>query len=640
MKPQRFPRLRLSGIEYAILSVVFLLVIVAMGLCFTLGYSIVWYTGSTLTEVVSSTATVPSTHPTGATPSRVNPSPMPATTSVYVMPSQQVTPLPTSSIAPSLTPPPSVDIDALVAQMSLEEKVGQMILSGVPGKQLTAEAENLIRRYAISGIVYFGPNAQSPGQVLALSQDLQRVAANSGRGVPLFIAIDHEGGRIFRFSEGLTHFPSPMALGAANFSDLTYQVGAASAQELISVGINVNLAPVLDVNDEPLNPVIGTRSFGGFADRVSTMGVAYIQGLQRGNVIAVAKHFPGHGSTTTDSHTALPVINKTLEQLNQSDLLPFRASIDAGVGMILVGHISNRTIDPSGRPASLSPVLVQQLLRDQMGYEGVVMTDAMSMGALAGYNVSETAVLATQAGCDVLAYTNPEAAIASYNAILSAVQRGVIPNSRIDEAARRILILKERFGLFAQPLPPDGDIPYEEHSSLARQVANQAITASGRLSVPAIQSPSVLLVTPDALPPGSVTGDGVSLLGELLQAQGIQVDEYVYEVENTGQTAVIQAQVGRAIGAYPLAVVVTWNALLHQANLGDASQVSLLKAVLSSGTPTIVVAGDSPFDLELVGSNQPALATFGGLPEQIEALAAALLAKAAPPGVMPVNITH
>jgi beta-N-acetylhexosaminidase len=633
---------QLRSIDYAILAVVFLLVIVTLGLCFALGYSTLWYTRSTHTEVaeVTATATTSIISPTDVTSTPLSSLPLPASPTIPAMPSPQATSSPLPSIPPSSTSPPAVDVDALLAQMSLEQKIGQMIISGVPGRTLSPEAENLIQRYAIGGVVYFGPNTQAPSQVLALSQDLQRVAAGSGRGIPLMIAVDHEGGRIFRFAEGLTHFPSAMALGSANSVDLTYQAAFASAQELLSVGINVSLGPVVDVNDEPLNPVIGTRSFGGFPDRVSGMGVAYIQGLQNRGVIATAKHFPGHGSTTTDSHASLPEIDKSLDQLSQTDLPPFQAAIKADVGMILVGHISNRIIDPSGRPATLSPVLVQQLLRDQMGYNGVVMTDAMSMGAIAGYSVSEAAVRAAQAGCDLLAYTSPEAAVAGYNALLSAARRGSIPPSRIDEAVRRILLLKARFGLFSQPLPPGGDIPYDEHLSLSRRIAGQALAAGGGLQAPVIQSQSVLLVTPDTLLPGSATGDGVSLLGELLQAQGVKVDEYIYEVDNIGQTAVIQGQVLRAISSFPQAIIVTWNARLRQAGQGETSQINLLNAMLTSGTPVIVVAGDSPFDLSLVGPNQPALATFGALQVQIEALAAALLANSMPPGVMPVNITR
>ncbi|NWG75329.1 MAG: beta-N-acetylhexosaminidase, partial [Rubrivivax sp.] len=372
----------------------------------------------------------------------------------------QPPPLPTWTPRPAIpTPPPrptsAVDIDGLLNAMSLEEKVGQMIMTGIPGRAFDAQTAQLIETYHFGSVVYFAENTANPGQTRRLSQELQRAAAGAAHGIPLLIAIDHEGGRVHRFGQGLTHFANPMALGAAASPELAYQAAAAAARELLAVGINVSLAPVLDINDEPLNPVIGVRAFGGSPDLVTLMGMAYLRGLQDQGVIAAAKHFPGHGSTIEDSHFTLPIVNKTEAQLAQNELLPFQAAIRNQVGVIQVAHVAYPQLDPSGAPASLSPLLVQGRLRDELGFDGVVMTDAMSMGAITNrYSVEQAAQLAALAGNDLLAYPQAEMAIAAYQAILAGARDGTIPQSRIEEAARRGLRLKQRYDLFANAAPP------------------------------------------------------------------------------------------------------------------------------------------------------------------------------------------
>lgn len=548
-------------------------------------------------------------------------------------------PTPTLAIAawPTVAPLPTsaVEIEQLLAQMSLEEKAGQMIMTGLPGQTFDLQAASLIEDYHFGSVVYFARNAHGPEQTLRLSQDLQQAAAASGQGVPLLIAIDHEGGRVFRFDRGLTHFPSPMALGAAGSPDLAYQSAMAAGQELLAVGINTSLAPVLDVNDEPLNPAIGLRAFAGYPGEVTQIGMAYLRGLQDAGLVAAAKHFPGHGSTLEDSHLTLPVVNKTPSEWVHTELPPFQAAVQNGVGLILVGHISFPQLDPSGEPASLSPLLVQGRLRGDLGYQGVVMSDALSMGAITSRYTTEQAVLkAVLAGVDLLAYPEAELAVAAHRAILAGVQRGEIPQARVDEAARRVLLLKQRYGLFG----PRTSLPLQTHEPLALQAAQRAIAFSGQGQAPLVRLGRLLLVSPSAFPPGSRAGDNLSYLGELLQKQGVEVEEWIYSVEDSGQAAVIQAQVQVALPSYPQAVIVLWDALLARSQQGNLSQVNLLEAALASGTPLVVVAASSPFDLSLLPAGQPALATFGGLDYQVEALAEALLAGALPTGKMPVEV--
>lgn len=534
---------------------------------------------------------------------------------------------------PGISPTSSVDLEQLVAKMSLEEKVGQMIMTGLEGQTLSAEAKSLIRDYHIGGVVYFGHNIQNAQQTLRLSQDLQREAAAAGLGIPLLIAVDHEGGSVFRFKDSLTHFPNAMTLGAARMPELARQVGIAQARELRSVGVNLNLAPVMDVNDEPLNPVIGVRALAGIPDLAAQVGVAYLQGLQTAGVAATAKHFPGHGSTRIDSHLALAVVNKSADELQRTDLVPFRAAVEAGVEVVMVGHIAVPAVDASRAPASLSGPILEGLLRQQLSYRGVVMSDAMGMGAVTGnYSLEEAAVRAVNAGCDILAYTSSEAALAGHKAVLAAVRNGSIPLEKVDASVRRILALKQRLGLFGS-LPNTQEVDFAADQALAKFLAHQAIAASGPLSFPLVNVNRLVLVTPDNLPVGNVRGDGLSLLGELLTRQGLEVDEYIYSLEDPAQTAQMQGLTMVALRNYPLAVMVTWDARLKQEG-GNSSQVEFVQALSRSGKPFILVAGNSPYDLTL--TNGKGLALFGGLSYQIEALAEAFLAPTAPPGILPV----
>jgi beta-N-acetylhexosaminidase len=544
-----------------------------------------------------------------------------------------LTEIPTG-ISPTKT---NVDIDGLLRNMSLEEKVGQMIMTGIPGQTFNRNIKSLIETYHFGSVVYFAENTSDPGKTLKLSQDLQQAAATSGHGIPLLVAVDHEGGAVFRFKEGLTHFANPMTLGAADSVDLAYQVAAASARELRAVGINTSLGPVLDVNDEPLNPVIGVRAFGGFPDLVTKIGLAYLHGLQQNGIIAAAKHYPGHGSTIEDSHIVLPIVNKSEQQMELNELVPYRSIILAYPGIIQVGHVSFPQLDTSGVPATLSPILIEQKLRDQMGYSDVVMTDAMSMGAIINrYTTEEAAILAVGAGNDLLSYPETEMAITAYQAILAGVYDGSIPLVRVEESARRILELKARYNLFDFPQAP----ALETHGALARQSAQAAVVFSGKGSAPLVSAERLLLVSPGTLPSGSVAGDNLSLLGELLQMRGIEVDEWMYSVEDAGQTAAIQAQVQQVLPAYPQAVVVMWDGLLQQSQAGNLSQRNLVDSVLSSGVPVVFVAANSPFDLKMIPTDQPSLAIFGGLEYQVEILAEALLTDVLPSGKMPVSISH
>ncbi len=596
------------------------------------------------TQAALSTAGSGETTPPGAAPPTARPSD-PEHPAGPAQPSDPaLDPWPTLVASPQAPPgAPPVEVEARLGGMSLEEKIGQMIMAGIPGPVVGFQAAHLIDDLHIGSVVYFAGNTRSAEQTQALSAALQAAAQGGSPGVGLFIAVDHEGGSVFRFRQGLTHFPSMMSLGAAGSVDLAYQAGAANAAELAAVGVNLDLGPVLDVNSQALNPVIGLRSLGDDAANVSLLGAAYLRGVQDGGVTAAAKHYPGHGDTLSDSHDQLPVLSADVETLMGGELVPFMTAIANRVGMVMVGHLAFPAIDPSGRPASLSQVMVTDLLRGRLGYQGVVVTDSMAMGAIAKqYRIDEAAELAVQAGCDILAYPDGGAAETAHAALVQAVQSGRIGEAQIDAAVRRILILKAQAGLMdagAAAEPPAGPpaIDYAGHAALVKTIAAQAVSVVGRASAPLINTPAILLITPDTISSGAAVGDGLSSLGERLQASGVQVDEWIYSPAAPQVIAALQPDLLAAAQEAPLVIFMTWDARLEQAR-GFPGQMNLLNALLAGGRPLILAAGSSPYDLGLLPPDGVGVAIYGGLDEQVEALAAALMAEQLPPGRTPVRL--
>lgn len=344
-------------------------------------------------------------------------------------------------------------IDARVARMTVEEQVGQVMAVGFAGLALTPELETLIEQVKPGGLVLFARNVESPSQLAQLVADLQRTAR--GAGSPgLFISIDQEGGRVARLraQTGFTEFPSARSVGASPDPEGTARkIARAMAVEMKAAGINMDLAPVLDVDNNPDNPVIADRSFSSDPARVAACGVAFIKALQAEGIMAVGKHFPGHGDTNVDSHVALPVVPHDRARLEQIEFVPFRAAIAAGVAGIMSAHISFPAIEPTpGLAATLSYRVMTGLVRDELNFQGLRMTDSLEMGALAtgGYPAPVAAAMALNAGADVLLLNCGDEMTRKVHATLvEQVRRGEISRARLDEALHRVLQTKERFGI-------------------------------------------------------------------------------------------------------------------------------------------------------------------------------------------------
>jgi len=334
-------------------------------------------------------------------------------------------------------------IDYQIDKLSLEEKIGQLIVFGFDALTLNDHAIELIKKYKAGNVILFARNVESPEQVFKLNQNLQKLALET-IGIPLFICIDQEGGMVTRIKKGATYFPGAMTLSASHQANNAYVSGQYMGRELKALGINMNLAPDLDVNNNPHNPVIGVRSFGDDVESVKTYGLENIRGLQE-HVIATAKHFPGHGDTSVDSHLDLPKIDKDLDSLNALELAPFKAAINQGVKAIMSSHINFPAITENGLPTTLSYHCLTGLLRKKLGFSGLIMTDCMQMKAIQTYYTTKKGTLmAVKAGADLVCISHSrDLQVEAIEYLRDSVLNQQLPIHIVDERVSRILAFKK-----------------------------------------------------------------------------------------------------------------------------------------------------------------------------------------------------
>ncbi|MEZ4553276.1 MAG: beta-N-acetylhexosaminidase [Dehalococcoidia bacterium] len=395
------------------------------------------------------------------------------TTTTTTTPTSTATAVATATVTGTPTPTGPIS-DAAVEELPLDVRVGQLIFTGLPGTTVGAEAQRLLGTLHIGNVVVMGENAGTPAQVEAFTSAVQELVERSN-SVGALIATDQEGGLVQRLTEGFTRLPDAASVGAAGRSDLARQYGEVVGDELSAVGVNMALGPVLDVNDNPANPVIGRRAFGSTVETVVATGLPYIEGLHAAGVVAVGKHYPGHGNTETDSHFTLPVVRKTVEQIEATELAPFDAAMAAGLDAVMVAHVAYPALDPLGMPASLSPV-IGAMLKDQLGASGVVVTDDLGMAGVAALMPSEDAALrAVQAGADLLICVSlPCDATLVHARLMRAVETGELAESRLNDAVRRVLELKERHRIGVQV---SGDL--DAVGSPAHRAVIEEILAAG-----------------------------------------------------------------------------------------------------------------------------------------------------------------
>ena len=372
-------------------------------------------------------------------------------------------------------------------QLTLEQKVGQLFALTHKGPEMSEQSRQLIQEKRIGGIFLNIDSLHTPEQVHRLTSELQKAALQNDPGIPLFISADFVAGAGCKLRGGAVHFPKNRAIGAAGDEKLAYEAGKITALESLAMGVNFNYSPVVDINNNPQNPVIGTHSFGDDKELVARLAAATIQGYQDNGLIATAKHFPGHGDTHVDSHYDLPVLEFDRRRLEEFELYPFRRAISAGVEAIMVGHIAVPALDPSGKPASLSYPITTELLRNRMGFRGLIVTDGLSMKGVANaYSMEEACILALEAGADILLATarSHEEALSMVDAVLDAVKSGRLSERRIDESVRRILDTKRKYGLAPEsfrirPFQQDA-LDKPEFRAVSLNIARKAVQTVGK----------------------------------------------------------------------------------------------------------------------------------------------------------------
>jgi beta-N-acetylhexosaminidase len=362
--------------------------------------------------------------------------------------------------------------------MNLKEKVGQLFFFGFQGTSPSKAIAGFIKNNPIGGVILFKRNLKDPSQIVRLTNTLQSFS----RSLPLFVAVDEEGGRVSRLPRHFTRFPSAATIGAIRSTEMAYRAAECTARELRSVGINMNFAPVLDIRTEPRNEVIGDRAFGSDPTAVSGMGLAVLAALQDNRVVACGKHFPGHGDTTADSHKELPLVDQPVSRLRTVELRPFQHAIENGLAALMTAHVLYPELDKEW-PATLSRRILTELLRQEMGFNGVVLTDDLEMEAIR-LEPGEAAVRALEAGADgILFCHDAEKQRAALEAVHRAVQKKRLTEERIDRSVLRLLDLKDRFLLPhepAQPAEAKAVVGRPSHKRLLDEILDQAASLNRR----------------------------------------------------------------------------------------------------------------------------------------------------------------
>src|SRR3954453_16429657 len=555
---------------------------------------------------------------------------------------------------------------SLMRHMTLEQKVGQLLVIEVAGRDATqvsdaAKAVNqrlygvdtpaqAIAKYQPGGVIYYSTrvactgcatddNIGDPAQVATFSNGLQAASLAQRSHIPLQISVDQEGGALVaRFLAPATQMPGNMALGAGRSPQDAFDSAEVMGKELKSVGVTQDYAPVSDVNINPNNPVIGIRSIGGDPGLVSDLASAQVEGFHAGGVPAVAKHFPGHGDTGVDSHFGLPQVTHTLEQFHAIDLPPFQADIAAGVDTIMTAHVVFPAVDPSGAPATMSHAILTGVLRDELGFKGLVVPDALDMGGATPTSPpNEAPVEAILAGADQLLV--PPQMDTAYGAVIDAVRDGTISRQRLGGSVSRILMHKFQRGIFAHPYVDPAAAPRvmgaPDHLAKAQLITDRTTTlvknSDGLL--PLTAGPRKVLVAGWGVPTTQAIPDAMATRGATTQ------------VKESGTTP-SQTKIDEAVAAAgdsDLVVVSTNNAYAVDASTGQptagaAAQTRLVQALLETGKPVVVAAMRNPYDVASFPEAPTVLDSYGYTGHQVESLVRVLYGEVNPTGKLPVSI--
>jgi beta-N-acetylhexosaminidase len=538
--------------------------------------------------------------------------------------------------------------------MTLPEKVGQLFVMRVYGHSATAPdqadidanlseigvrtAAELIAKYRVGGIIYFtwAHNTRDPHQIADLSNGIQKASLGQPRGLPVLVTTDQEHGIVCRIGKPATLFPGAMAIGAGGSRTDARTLGRISGAELRAMGVNQDYSPDADVNVNPANPIIGVRSFGADPDAVAAMVAAEVKGYQGSRVAATAKHFPGHGDTAVDSHFGFPVITHSREVWEALDAVPFRAAVRAGIDSIMTAHIMVPALDGSGDPATLSHPIVTGILRGELGYDGVVVTDSLGMaGVRQKYGDDRVPVLALKAGVDQL--LNPPSLDVAWNAVLKAVRGGELTEARLDESILRVLRLKARLGLFEEAYVSRAGVSRTvgtaAHLAAADRIAERTTTllvnSAGLLPLSRRTHGRVLVVGADPASPSGTTGPPTGVLAAAFGELG-----FTATALPTG-TAPSAATVTKAVAAAQEADVVV--VATYNVTAADA-QRTLVEHLVATAKPVVAVAVRNPYDVAQLPTVSACLASYSWTDVELRAAARVIAGRVSPRGKLPVAV--
>lgn len=517
----------------------------------------------------------------------------------------------------------------IVKGMTLEQKIGQMLMVGVPGKSIAEGAEKIIEKYMPGSVIFFGYNLDGESEIKKFTEDLQKASLRFS-GIPLFISIDQEGGRVRRIQDGVTLFPGNMAFGVVNDEDLVYDAARVLGIQLRRLGVNMNLAPVLDVNNNPHNPVINTRAFGSRSDVVSDMGKAYIEGIQSSMCIAVGKHFPGHGDTDKDSHITLPVIPYNMKRLEKIEFPPFEEAIDADVECIMTAHIAYPGIIKDDSPATISEKFLTEILRKEMDFEGVIITDDLEMDAISEMmTMGEAAVKSVLAGTDIVLISTHGGNIEKvFTSLKNAVKEGRVSAERIDKSVRRLVELKLRYKImkYEENKISAGKIEYNERDLDFLKKAGDINKRASREALYFYRGggPGLVLVNDDKYRKFMVT-DNDSLIDEVNGIERCSVFK-----SNNSFLEFLKSFNDKKNGGS--------KSILFYHVIGiDAKQVNrIVKAAGEKGIKIILLCTGDPFPLGKLKVIPPALISFSSTDESVRQMAACLRGEFTP--VTEINV--
>jgi beta-N-acetylhexosaminidase len=523
--------------------------------------------------------------------------------------------------------------------MTLEEQIGQVLAVGFHETTPSPDIIDLIQKHHIGNIILFSRNIQNIQQIRELTHSLQMIAKEAGHRSPLLISIDHENGTTRRFGQSATTFPGNMTLGAIDSEQITYDIALATGRELKALGINMNLAPVVDVNNNPANPIIGTRSFGEDPHQVARLGAAMVRGYQAAGIVTTLKHFPGHGDTSVDSHLALPIIPYTMERLTAIELVPFKSCIEAGADSVMIGHMYLPALmQDEMTPSTVSHAIVTTLLREKLGFTGMIISDCLEMQAVADtVGVEQGAVMGLQAGIDLILISHQYARQrGSIEAIQAALRAGILSTDRVRQAAEQVLHLKARTlswddlpdaplaSLTTEATQHLRDCAYELSTTLVRN-ADELLP----LRLDAEQRLLVLFPQPTFSTPVIEANFAGDTLVEGIRQRHKHVDTLSIAPQSTLETG---EAIRQAVNRADVVLVVTMNANL------DPYQGEFVQQLLQMGRPIIGIASSNPYDLLAFPELRTCLATYEYTPPAFAAAVRVLFGEVQARGHLPVSI--